>query len=280
MLRLIVGLIVLCVAAPAARAQTVTMEPDALHIGVTDRVTFNLTLPAGSFTVTAVMPSFVAGEDAFGASNPLVPFGTPFTPAGPPAVTAGATVSGGEPGTDQLGNVCRRGFGTPSNGFANVTMPAGGGRMAWGFWLTKAQRWLSTDYRVAFRIRGDDGTDVTIAPAPPRVGGRFGTRFRLRARRARGGAYWVTGATEPMLRRGRVSIMTARARDTAGLVPNFPADFTRGRAIATFRTDSRGRLRYRWRPLRNRYYALWAGTFETASRRGDSSCPLRIDTGA
>ena len=277
LLALIIAFAVLAV---PAGAQTVRMEPTSLHIGTTDRVTFHLTLPAGRSTVTALMPAWVAGRSAFGSSDPLDPFGTPFTPAGPPAVSAGATVSGGEPGTVSIGNVCRRGYDAPANDFATVTMPEGGGRMAWGFYLSKAQRWSSTDYRVAFRVRGENGSDVTVRPAPPTVMGRFGTRFRLRVRRARGGGYHVTGSTHPVLRRGRVSIMTARARDDASALPNFPSEFTPPRVIANVRTGSRGRFRYRWRPLRNRYYALWTGTFETAARRGDSSCPLRIDTGA
>ena len=272
-------LLVLAAAAPAA-AQTVIMEPSTLHIGTTEAVTFRLTLPAGRFTVTAEVPAFVRGHSAFGSSDPLDPYGTPFTPAGPPAVSAGATVKGGEPGTAGLGNVCRRGYDAPANGFAEVTMPAGGGELAWGFWLSAAQRWSSTDYRVAFRVRAEDGTTVVVVPPEPVVTGRFGTRFRLRVRRAARGAYVVTGSTSPVLRRGRVSIMTARAVTFSGLVPNFPEEFTRGRPVATFRTDDAGRFRYRWRPRRNNYYALWAGTFETSARRGDSSCPLRIDTGS
>jgi hypothetical protein len=276
---LFISLAALCALAAPATAQTVRMDPDELHIGSTDAVTFHFSLPAGTYTVTAEVPGFVRGARAFGSSNPLVPSGTPFTPAGPPAVSAGATVRGGEPGTAGLGNVCRRGYDMPANAFATVTMPEGGGTMAWGYWLSMAQRWASTDYRVTFRVRAQDGTTVVLRPAPPVVRGRFGTRFGLRVRRARRG-YVVTGATEPPLRRGRVGIMTARALDTAGVIPNFPGDFTRGKTIATLRTDSLGRFRYRWLPLRNRYYALWAGTFETRARRGDSSCPLRIDTGA
>ena len=274
-------LLVLLSVVPAAGAQTVTMEPAELHIGQTGQVTFRMSLPAGRFTVTMEVPAFVAGHDPFGSADPLDPYGSPFTPAGPPAVSPGASASGGDPGTAGLGNVCRRGYDAPANPFATVTMPAGGGELAWGFWLSKAPRWVVTDYRVAFRIRGEDGSSVRVVPAAPVVRGRFGTRFRLAVRRLAGGVRLVQGSTEPALRRGRVSIMTARAVDDPDIaVPNFPADFTRPRAIATLRTDSRGRFRYRWKPLRNRFYALWAASFETNARRGDSACPLRIDTGS
>jgi hypothetical protein len=136
-----------------------------------------------------------------------------------------------------------------------------------------------TDYRVSFRVAEGSGPPVLLRPAAPVVRGRFGTRFRLRIRRARG-ALLVSGATQPVLRRGRVSLMTARALDTASAIPNFPSEFTRARPIVTLRTDVRGRFSYLWRPLRNRYYAIWAGSFTERGRLGDSSCPLRVDTGS
>ena len=272
---------VLCLFAPAAGAQTAVMSPAQLVIGETDRVTFRITgIPAGRYTVTMEVPPFVAGHDPFGSSDPLDPYGTPFTPAGPPAVSAGATSSGGDPGTAGLGNTCRRGFDAPANPFATVTMPDGGGSLAWGFWLSKAQRWSTTDYRVAFRIRREDGTVVRVVPPAPEVSGRYGTRFRFSVRRLRGGLRVVSGRTQPVLRRARVSVMTARAVDDPSIVvPNFPEDFTRPRAIATVRTDARGRFRYVWKPPRNRFYAVWMGSFSGNGRLGDSSCPLRIDTG-
>lgn len=281
LLALLVTLLAAALAATPAAAQTVTMQPAELHIGQTEQVTFQMGLPAGRWTVTMEMPAFVAGRDPFGSSDPLDPSGTPFTPAGPPAVSRGASATGGDPGTAGLGNVCRRGYDAPANPFATVTMPAGGGKLAWGFYLSKAPRWSVTDYRVAFRIRAEDGSSVRVAPAPPTVRGRYGTRFRFGVRRLAGGARLVQGTTQPVLRRGRVSIMTARVKDgSTRAVPNFPSDFTKPRAIATVRTDSRGRFRHRWRPMRNRYYAVWAASFETSARRGDSSCPLRIDTGS
>ena len=281
-MRLVLGwFLALCLLAPPAGAQTATMAPSDLVIGVTDRVTFKLEgIPAGRWTVSLDMPAFVAGHDPFGSPDPLDPFGTPFTPAGPPAVSAGATVSGGDPGTAGLGNTCRRGFDSPANGFANVTMPEGGGTLAWGFWLSKAQRWSATDYRIVFVLRREDGYSVRVTPEPPLVTGTFGTRFRFGVRRIRGGLRVVSGTTQPVLRRQRVSIMTARARDETGrVVPNFPEDFTRPRAIATLRTDARGRFRYVWHPRRDRFYAIWLGSFNGNGRLGDSSCPLRIDTG-
>jgi hypothetical protein len=273
--------LLLAALAPAASAQTVTMQPSQLHIGQTDRVTFRMSLPAGRWVVTMEVPAFVRGHNAFGSEDPLDPYGTPFTPAGPPAVGAGATVTGGDPGTAGLGNVCRRGYDAPANPFATVTMPEGGGSLAWGFWLSKAPRWSVTDYRVAFRIRGEDGRSVRVVPAAPVVSGRYGTRFRLAVRRLPRGEFRVQGTTQPVLRRARVSIMTARAVDDPGLlVPNFPEDFTAPRATATIRTDSRGRFEYRWRPKRDRFYALWAASFTANGRLGDSGCPLRIDTGS
>ena len=276
---LMLSVLLLAVLAPGAAAQTsVTMEPSQLAIGETDRVTFKLALPAGKWTVTMEVPAFVAGHSPFGSRDPLDPYGTPFTPAGPPAAPAGSTVSGGDPGTAGLGNVCRRGFDAPANAFANITMPAAG-TVAWGFWLSKAQRWSATDYRVAFRIRGEDGTSVRVVPPAPVVTGRFGTRFRFAVRRLRRGVYRVAGTTQPVLARARVSLMTAWADDHDGrAIPNYPDDFSRGRPIATFRTDGRGRFSYRWRPKRGRIYAIWAGSFNGNGRLGDSSCPLRIDT--
>ena len=265
---LLLSLSWLVLLAPAAGAQSVTMSPSQLEIGSTDRVTFALALPAGRWTVSMEMPAFVAGHSAFGSRDPLDPYGTPFTPAGPPAVSAGATVSGGDPGTAGLGRGCRRGFDAPANPFATATMPAGGGRLAWGFWLSRAQRWSATDYRVSFRIRGEDGSSVLVTPPPPAVTGAFGTRFRFGVRRLRRGVYSVAGTTQPVLARARVSVVTARST----------ADFPRGRPIATFRTDARGRFRYRWRPRRSGVHAIWMGSFDANGRRGDSSCPLRIRT--
>ena len=280
-MRSLLALVALCVIVPSASAQTATMSPSELVIGETDRVTFRITgIPAGRWTVTMEMPAFVAGHDPFGSPDPLDPSGTPFTPAGPPAGSAGSTVSGGDPGTAGLGNTCRRGFDAPANPFATVTMPEGGGSLAWGFWLSKAQRWSTTDHRVAFRLRGEDGSVVRVVPPAPAVGGRFGTRFAFSARRLRGGLRLISGRTQPVLRRARVSVMTARAVDDPSIVvPNFPEDFTRPKAVATLRTDARGRFRYAWKPRRNRYYAVWMGSFTGNGRLGDSSCPLRIDTG-
>lgn len=280
-MRWALALTVLGTFAPSAGAQTAVMSPARLAIGETDRVAFRVTgIPAGRWTVTMEVPAFVAGHDPFGSSDPLDPYGTPFTPAGPPAVSAGATVSGGDPGTAGLGNTCRRGFDAPANAFADVTMPEGGGSLAWGFWLSRAQRWSATDYRVTFRLRGEDGRVVRVVPPPPVVSGRHGTRFRFTVGRARGGLRVISGRTQPVLRRARVSVMTARAVDDPSIVvPNFPEDFTRPRAVATVRTDARGRFRYVWKPLRDRFYAIWMGSFTGNGRLGDSSCPLRIDTG-
>lgn len=275
---LLLSVLLLAVLVPRAGAQSVTMEPAQLDIGSTDRVTFRLALPAGKWTVTMEVPAFVAGHSPFGSRDPLDPYGTPFTPAGPPAAPAGSRVSGGDPGTAGLGNVCRRGFDAPANAFATITMPAAG-TVAWGFWLSKAQRWSATDYRVAFRVRGEDGRSVRVLPAEPVVTGPFGTRFRFGVRRLSRGVYRVAGTTQPVLARARVSLITSWAEDHDGRVsPNYPDDFTRGRAIATFRTDGRGRFSHRWRPGRGRVYAIWAGSFNANGRLGDSSCPLRIDT--
>jgi hypothetical protein len=268
----------LVLAAPAA-AQTATMEPTSIHVGKTDKVTFFLQLGPGNWTVVADMPAFVTGHRAFGSLDPLDPFGSPLTPAGPPVVPAGATVSGGGPGTAGLPNVCRRGFDAPADPLTQITMPAAGGTVAWGFWVSQAQRWSTTDYRVTFRLRGPSGSAVSVRPAPPTVRGPLGTRFRLRLRKS-GSAFVATGSTQPALRRGRVSLMTAAARDDASEVPVFPGEFTRRRAVSTVRTDSAGRFRFRWRPARDRYYAVWAASFSERGRLGDSSCPLRIDTGS
>ena len=264
--------------AQSAGAQQVTMEPSELVIGKTTQVTYRLTLPAGTWTIKADVPGWVPGRGAFGSDDPLTPYGSPFTVGGPPAVSAGGTVRGGGPGTDSIGNVCQRGFGDPQDDLTTVTIPAGGGEVAWGFYLSKAQRWSATDYRVSFRVAQGSAAPVTVRPPAPVVRGKFGTRFRLRVR-ASGGAVLVTGSTQPVLRRGRVSLMTAQALDRAEAFPVFPEAFTRARPIVTLRTDSRGRFSYRWRPLRNQYYALWAGSFTERGRLGDSSCPLRIDTG-
>jgi hypothetical protein len=265
--------------APSAAAQEVTMEPAELVIGTTTEVTFKLKLPEGTWSIKADVPGWVQGVGAFGSSDPLTPYGSPFTPGGPPVVSAGGTVSGGGPGTDTLVGNCRRGFSDPTGDFTTVTIPAGGGMVAWGFYLSRAQRWSATDYRVSFRIAQGSAAPLTVRPAAPVVRGRFGTRFIMRMRRTRG-TYLISGATQPVLSRGRVSLMTARAKDTAGPIPAFPEDFTQGRPVVTLRTDSRGRFSYRWRPRRNFYYALWAGSFNERGRLGDSSCPLRVDTGS
>lgn len=275
---LLTAVLVLAAAVPAG-AQTATMEPASLHIGKTDRATFFLTLPAGDWTVVADVPAYVAGHRPFGSEDPLDPYGSPLTPAGPPVGPAGSTISGGGPGTAGLGNVCRRGFFSPVDPVTRVSMPAGGGTLAWGFWVSQSQRWTATDYRVSFRVRGATGETVAVRPPAPTVRGPLGTRFRFRIRRSRTG-YLVSGTTQPPLRRGRVSLMTAAAADDAGVRPNFPEDFHRARAVRTVRTSAVGRFRLRWRPQRDRYYAAWMGSFSERGRLGDSSCPLRIDTGS
>ena len=278
--RLLCCLVVSLSLAPAAGAQTATMQPSQLAIGTTDRVTFTLAHPAGRWTVTAEVPPFVAGNAPFGGSEgPLDPWGSPFAPAGSPSVTAGATASGGGSGTGELGNLCRRGFGSPLHATTQVNMPAGGGSLAWGFWLSKAQRWSATDYRVTFLVTGADGRSVRVRPSAPAVSGRFGTRFRLAVRSLPRGVRVVSGTTQPPLRRARVGIMAARSLvDPEQQAPSFPADYAPERTVAEVRTDGAGRFRYRWRPRRGQHLAVWVGSYESATRRGDRSCWLRIDT--